>query len=151
MALHEKTKAEIMEAMKARDTERLRFARNLVAAFTNELVAKGKKPDGLLPDDEALAVVKRFAKQRKDSIAQFRRGGREDLVAGEESELAYLQKLLPEEMSEEEIRAVVLKKKEELGITGATGTGALMSAVMKELKGKADGAVVKKIVEEVLK
>jgi len=140
-----------MEAMKARDTERLRFARNLVAAFTNELVAKGKKPDGLLSDDEALAVVKRFAKQRKDSIAQFRAGGREDLVAGEEAELAYLQKLLPEEMNEEEIRAVVLKKKEELGITGATGTGALMSAVMKELKGKADGMVVKKIVEEALK
>ncbi len=149
MTLHEQIKNEIPEAMKARDTERLRVARNLLAALTNELVAKGQKPNGILPDSDAYAVVKRLAKQRKDSIAQFRIGGREDLVHGEEVELLYLSKLLPAEMSEEEIRAVVLKKKEELGMA-ETGAGMLMSAVMKELKGKADGALVKKVVEEIL-
>src|SRR3989338_4588552 len=117
MSIHENLKKELPEAMKARDTERLRAVRNLLAAFTNELVAKRMKPQETLPDDLALAVIKRMVKQRKDSIAQFREGGREDLVASEKSELAYLQKYLPEEASEDEIRAVVLKKKDELALT----------------------------------
>ena len=139
-----------MEAMKARDTERVRCARNLLAALTNELVAKGKKPNDILPDSDAYAVVKRFAKQRKDSIAQFRIGGREDLVRGEETELAYLSKLLPAEMNEDDIRALVVKKKEELGISDKSKIGMLIGAVMKEAKGNADGNVIKKIAEEIL-
>ncbi len=136
-----------MEAMKARDTERLRAARNLLAALTNELVAKGKKPNDILPDADAYAVVKRLAKQRKDSIAQFKAGGREDLVLGEETELAYLSALLPAEMSEDDIRALVIKKKEELGISDKSKIGVLIGAVMKEAKGNADGNVIKKIAE----
>ncbi|MBI3074640.1 MAG: GatB/YqeY domain-containing protein [Parcubacteria group bacterium] len=133
--------------MKARDTERLRAARNLLAALTNELVAKGKKPNDILPDADAYAVVKRLAKQRKDSIAQFKAGGREDLVLGEETELAYLSALLPAEMSEDDIRALVIKKKEELGISDKSKIGVLIGAVMKEAKGNADGNVIKKIAE----
>ena len=148
MSLHEQLKKELPEAMKTRDAERLRAVRNLLAAFTNELVAKRMKPQEILPDDLCLAVIKRMVKQRKDSIAQFREGGREDLVTSEESELAYLQKFLPEEAGEEEIRAIVLKKKEELGIKDKAQMGMLMSAVMKELEGKADGNAIKKIAEE---
>ena len=150
MTIHEQLKKELPEAMKARDAERLRAVRNLLAAFTNELVAKRMKPQEILPDDMALAVIKRMANQRKDSIAQFREGGREDLVLSEENELAYLQKFLPKEASEEEIRAVVEKKKDELGISDKAQMGALMGAVMKELKGKADGNTIKKIAEETL-
>lgn len=150
MLLHEQIKTEIPDAMKARDAERLRCARNLLAALTNELVAKGKKPNEILPDSDAYAVVKRLAKQRKDSIAQFKAGGREDLVAGEETELAYLSKLLPAEMSEDDLRALVLKKKEELGITDKSKIGMLIGAVLKEAKGNADGNVVKRIAEELL-
>ena len=150
MLLHEQIKAEIPEAMKARNTERLRVARNLLAALTNELVAKGKKPSEILPDSDAYAVVKRLAKQRKDSIAQFKAGGREDLVQGEETELTYLSKLLPAEMSEDDIRALVVKKKEELGISDRSKIGMLIGAVMKEAKENADGAVIKKIAEELL-
>ncbi|MEK7076901.1 MAG: GatB/YqeY domain-containing protein, partial [Patescibacteria group bacterium] len=106
MTIHEQLKKELPEAMKARDAERLRAVRNLLAAFTNELVAKRMKPQEVLSDGLALAVIKRMANQRKDSIAQFREGGREDLVLSEENELAYLQKFLPKEASEEEIRAV---------------------------------------------
>src|SRR3989344_7331730 len=150
MTLHEQIKKELPEAMKARDAERLRAVRNLIAAFTNELVAKMMKPQDILPDDLALAVIRRMVKQRKDSIAQFKAGGREDLVTSEETELAFLQKYLPEEMSEDAVRAAVLKKKEELGITDKSQIGALMGAVMKELKGKADGNAIKKIAEELL-
>ena len=148
MSFHEQIKAEIPEAMKARDAERLRAVRNFLAALTNELVAMRKKPDEMLSDEEVVAVAKRLAKQRKDSIAQFKEGGRDDLIESEKRELSYLQKYLPEEMEDAAIRAVVLKKKEELGIADKTGMGALMSAVMKEVKGKADGGKVKEIVEE---
>ena len=136
--------------MKARETERLRAVRNLLAALTNEVVAKGKKPQEMLTDEEVVTVVKRLSKQRKDSIAQFQEAGRTDLVVGEETELSYLKKYLPEEMNEEDIRVIIQVKKTELGISDKSGTGALMAGVMKELKGKAGGGMIKKIVDEIL-
>lgn len=90
MPLHTTIKERLKEAMKAHDEVRLRTVRNMLTAFTNELVASGKKPNEVLDDDGALAVIKRLAKQRKDSIEQFQKGGREDLVVGEQAELAVL-------------------------------------------------------------
>jgi len=133
--------------MKARNEDGLRFARNLVAAFTNDLVARKKKPSGMLTDEEALAVVARLAKQRKESIEQFKAGERPDLVGPEEKELAYLQALLPQMMSKEDIRKVAEAKKAELGVTDKSKMGMFMGAVMSELKNKADGKEVKEIVE----
>lgn len=150
MSIHKKLKQEIPDALRARDKERLRVVRNLLAALTNELVKKGKKPSEELSDEDALVVIKQLSKQRKDSIEQFKKGGREDLVEPEERELAYLMRFLPEGMGEEEIRAIALKKKDELGVRDKTGMGALMGAVMKETKGRADGGVVKKVVEGLL-
>ena len=147
MILHEKIKGEIPVAMKARDEDGLRFARNLVAAFINDLVARKKKPSDTLTDEEALTVVARLAKQRKESIEQFRTGGREDLVGPEERELAYLQALLPQMMSKEDIRKIAEAKKAELGVTDKSKMGMFMGTVMSELKNKADGKEVKEIVE----
>ncbi|NQV88486.1 MAG: GatB/YqeY domain-containing protein, partial [Parcubacteria group bacterium] len=96
-------------------------------------------------------IIRRAVKQRKDSIEQFKKGGREDLVKSEESELIILQTYLPQMMSVDEIKKVVETKKTELGITDKSKVGLLMSAIMKELKGKADGGDVKKIVEELFK
>jgi uncharacterized protein YqeY len=78
MTKHEELKRGIMEAMKAKDTVRLSVYRGLVTAFTNELVSKGKKPDEFLSDEEVMTVIQRTAKQRKDSIDQFAKGGRQD-------------------------------------------------------------------------
>jgi len=136
--------------MKAKDTVRLTVVRGLVAAFTNELVAKGRKPDGELGDDEALAVIKRAVKQRKDSIEQFEKGGRQDLVHSETAELKILETYVPAQMPAEEIKKVVDAKKQELGITDKSKSGQLMAAVMKDLKGKADGTHVKALVESSL-
>ena len=147
MTIHEKIKGEIPTAMKARNEDGLRFARNLVAAFTNDLVARKKKPSGMLTDEEALAVVARLAKQRKESIEQFKAGERPDLVGPEEKELAYLQALLPQMMSKEDIRKVAEAKKAELGVTDKSKMGMFMGTLMKELKGKADGGDVKEVVE----
>src|SRR5680860_643508 len=143
--IHEEIRGEIKEAMKAKDELRLRVVRSLVSAFMNEVIAKKRKPDEMLSDEDALAVITKQAKQRKDSIEQFRAGNREDLATNEEAELKIIEKYLPTLMSREEIKPLVLAKKEELGITDKSKVGLLMSAIMKDLKGKADGADVKSI------
>ncbi|HEV7701914.1 MAG TPA: GatB/YqeY domain-containing protein [Candidatus Paceibacterota bacterium] len=146
--LHEDIKNGIKEAMMAKDAVRLETFRAMSAAFTNDLVVKGKKPNELLTDIEALAVITRMAKQRKDSIEQYTKGGREDLVKEEEAQLTVLEAYLPKLMEKSEIIKIAEAKKVELGITDATKKGLLMSALMKDLKGKADGALVKETVDE---
>ncbi len=147
MTLQEEIKAEIKEALKAHDSIRLDVFRSISAAFTNELVAKGHKPQDALGDEDARAVIVRLAKQRKDSIDQFMRGGREDLVSEEQAQLRVIEKYLPRMMAREEVMKIVENKKSELGITDQTQKGKLMAEVMKELKGKADGMVVKEVVD----
>jgi len=148
--MYEKIRGEIKQAMRDKNTLVLNTLRGLLSALTNESVAKGRKPDQELNDEEILAVVKRLAKQRKDSIEQFQKGGRNDLVEIEENELEIIKKYLPEEVGEDEIRKIVEQKKTELGIVDKTKIGILVGAVMKEFKGRADGGMVKRIVEESL-
>lgn len=150
MSIFSDAKKQIAEAMKARDAVRLATFRGLSAAFTSELVAKGKSTGGELTDEEALAVVRRQVKQRKDSIEQFEKGGRKDLADTERAELAILEALLPAQMSREEITKIATAKKAALGITDKAKIGILVGAVMKETKGTADGALVKAVVEELL-
>lgn len=145
--LHEQIRNGIKEAMMAKDSVRLETLRAMVASFMNELVAKGKKPQDMLSDEEALAVITRLAKQRKDSIEQFKKGNREDLVKVEEAQLVILETYLPKMMEKTEVEKIARTKKDELGITDATKKGMLMSALMKDLKGKADGGVVKEVVD----
>ena len=145
--LHEQIKNGIKEAMMARDALRLKAFRAMSAAFTNELVAKNKKPQEMLTDDEAIIVITRMAKQRKDSIEQFKKGNRDDLVKEEQAELSILETYLPKLMDKGEVEKIARIEKEKLGITDATKKGMLMSALMKELKGKADATVVKEVVD----
>ncbi len=145
--LHEQIKSGIKEAMMAKDAVLLKALRNMVAAFMNEVMAKGKKPDEFLTDEETIAVITRLAKQRKDSIEQFKKGGREDLAKEEEEELAVLSKYLPKMMDQDEVVKIIENKKNELGINDISQKGLLMSTVMKDLKGRADGAMVKDIVD----
>lgn len=147
--LHEQIKAGIKESMMAKDALRLKAFRAMSSAFTNELVAKNKKPQDILTDDEALVVITRLAKQRKDSIEQFKKGNREDLVAEEQAELNIFETYLPKLMDKADVEKIALLKKDELGITDGTQKGMLMSALMKELKGKADGTVVKEVVDSI--
>ncbi|HYC83146.1 MAG TPA: GatB/YqeY domain-containing protein [Candidatus Paceibacterota bacterium] len=148
--LHEQIKGEIKEAMKAKDQLKLSVVRALVTAFMNEAVTKGKGPDGILSDEEALAVIKRAANQRKDAINQFTEGGRPELAEGEKAELAILEAYLPTMMSREEIKPIVQAKIAEFGVTDKSGAGKLTGAIMADLKGKADGGDVKAIVDELL-
>lgn len=145
--LHEQIKGGIKEAMISKDAVLLKALRNMVAAFMSEVMVKGRKPDEFLTDEETLAVITKLSKQRKDSIEQFKKGGREDLVKEEEAELGILEKYLPKMMERDEVLKIAQIKKEELGITDATKKGILMAGLMKDLKGKADGTVVKEVVD----
>jgi uncharacterized protein YqeY len=147
MTIHETIKAGIPEALKARDEVRLRTLRSLTTAMTNEVVAKKRKPDEFLADEEALVVLKRASNQRKDSIEQFEKAGRDELAVGEKAELAVIETFLPAMMSKEDVVKAVKAKQEELGITDKTKAGMLMSQVMKDLKGQAEGADVKEAVD----
>ena len=147
MPLHKSIQGQIKEAMMNKDALKLSVLRGLLAAFTNELVAKGKKPQDTLEDEEVLAVIKRSLKQRKDSVEQFRKGGREDLATSEESEMKVLESYLPSMMSKDEIRKIAEAKKAELKVTDKSGAGKLTGVVMKETKGAADGNDVREVVE----
>jgi uncharacterized protein YqeY len=150
MALHESLKASIPEALKARDEVKLRTLRSLVTAMTNEVVAKKRKPDEFLTDDEALAVIKRAANQRKDSIEQYEKGGRPELAKPEYEELAVLESYLPAQMSREDIEKLAKAKMLEMGVTSKAEAGKFTGALMKELKGQADGTLVKEVVDSLL-
>lgn len=146
MSLHQDIRAQVKEAMIAKDAERLNVLRGLLSSFTNEAISKGKRPDEELTDDAVLTVISRAVKQRKDSIEQFEKGGRADLADAEKSELVILEKFLPEQMSEEEIVKFVQAKQAELNYP-KDKAGQLTGQVMKDLKGKADGTLVKKAVD----
>lgn len=148
--LHQQIKDEVKKSMLARETDRLAAVRNILAAFTNELVAKKQKPDEILPDEDALTVLKRLAKQRKESIEQFKIGNRPEMATAEEKELTFIESFLPMQMSREEIQKVAEQKITELGVNDKSKMGMLMSAVMKETKGQADGNTVKEIITELL-
>lgn len=144
MSLQTDIKAQMIEAMKAKDAVRLSVIRGLMSSFTNELVAKGKKPDEALSDEDALTVISRAVKQRKDSIEQFEKGGRPELAEAEKAELTILQAYLPTQMTREEIFAYV-EEKAKSGFDKEKANQ-FMGMVMKELKGKADGNIVKEAV-----
>lgn len=148
--ISEKIRKELTDAMRAKDSLKMNTLRGLISAFTNELVAKGIKPQEEISDADALNVIKRAVKQRKDSIEQFRKGGREDLAQKEEAELKILETYMPAQMSREQIEAIARQVKEKLGVTDKSKIGQFVGAVMREVKGGADGSLVKEVVESLL-
>ncbi len=137
------------EAMKAKDSVRLNVLRGLLSAFTNESVAKKRKPEEELSDEEVLSVISKQVKQRKDSIEQFEKGGRQELADAEKAELLILGVYLPAQMSREEVEKFVSDKFESSKPSLET-KNQFMGAIMKELKGKADGMVVKEVVDKLV-
>jgi uncharacterized protein YqeY len=147
MTLHEQIRSQLKDALKAKDQIKLRTVRSILTAFTNELVATGKTPQDIISDEGGLSVIKRLAKQRKESIVQYEAASRPELAETEKEELAVLETYLPQMMSPEAIKPIAEAKKAELGIEDKSKMGVLVGAVMKELAGKADGGDVKNVVE----
>ena len=147
MSLHEDIRASLKDALKAKEEVKLRTVRSMLTAFTNEAVATGGTPQTILSDDQVLSVIKRLAKQRKESIVQYEAANRPELALPEKDELVVLESYLPQMMSQDQIRPIAEAKKAELGIDDKSKMGMLMGAVIKELAGKADGGDVKAVVE----
>ena len=147
MSLNEKIGAEITAAMKAKDATRLSALRMLKAAVMNKGVEKNRD----LEDGEILQVVASLVKQRKDSVEQFEKAGRTDLVAKETAEIAILQEYLPPAASQDDIDAAVAAAIAESGATSVKDMGKVMKAVMPKLAGKnADGKAVNEAVRRAL-
>src|SRR3989344_6825331 len=145
--LYEEIKNSLKESMLAKDKVKLETIRAIIASFTNYLVSKNRKPNETLNDAEVIDVITRLSKQRKDSIEQYTKGNRNDLVKEESAQLAILETYLPKMMEKSEVEKIARAQKEKLGVSDDTKKGMLMSALMKDLKGKADGALVKEVVD----
>ncbi len=140
----------LKDAMRAKDQLRVDTLRGVLSAFTNELVAKGRKPTDELSEDEMLAVMKRLAKQRKDSIEQFEKGGRPEMAEKEKAELAIIDTYLPQMASEADVEKAAREAIAEAGQVDASAAGKLTGAVMKKLGGNADGTVVRAVLARLL-
>jgi uncharacterized protein len=149
MALTEKINSDLKEAMKNKEAEKLSVLRMLNAAWQNEAIALGKKETGL-SDEEAVKVIKKEVKKRKDSVEQFIAGNRPELAAGEQKEAEILSAYLPAEMSEEELKKIVAEVISEMGEVAPSQFGLVMKNVMAKTSGKADGGMVSRVVKEVL-
>lgn len=144
--MQETIKAGIKAAMIAKDSVRLNTLRLISAAFTNELVTQGRPPTDPLSDEDCMKVLKRMAKQRKDSIDQFVAGGRPELAEDEKAELAVIEEFLPAQMSEADIEARVRAKLADSPLD-PTKKGQFVGVMMKELGDTADGATVKAVID----
>ena len=147
MTLKEQLMADFKEAMKAKDNVRkntISFAR---AAIKQYEVDNREELD----DEGIIAILAKQVKMRKDALSDFEQAGRTDLAEDYKAEIEILEKYLPEQMSKDEILEIVQATKEELGLEGTRKEmGKFMGAVMKKVKGRADGKVVREVIQEFL-
>ncbi len=147
MALKEQLQQDLIAAMKGKDEVATSAIRLLKAAIMKFETAGDKK---VATDDDIIQIAGKEIKQRKDSIEQFEKGGRPELAEKEKLEMAVLAKYLPAQLSEEEVRTIVAEVIAATGASGKSDLGKVMGALMPRTKGKADGAMVNKIVQELL-
>jgi uncharacterized protein YqeY len=149
MGLKSRLMEDLKTAMRQRDGTRKSTIRLTLSAIKNAEIEKGR--DKELEEGEVLALVAREAKRRRDSIKEFEKGGRPDLVASEEAELRILQEYLPQQMSRQEIEVEAQRVIDELGASGPRQVGDVMRRLMPQLKGRADGRMVNEVVTSLLK
>jgi len=149
MTLHEQIKTDLTIAMKARDADVRDTLRSVDSMIKNEEIAKNKREDGL-EDDAIVVIIKRAIKQRKDSAVQYRDGDRVELAQKEESEIKIIEKYLPAQMSEADVRCVVERVIETVGATDKSDMGKVMGLVMRDVGNQVDGTVVRVLVDEIL-
>ena len=135
-----------IEAMKAKDADKVSTYRMLRAAIKNAEIDKQAE----LNDDQAVEVIGKEVKKLRDALADFEKAGRTELAEKTKAELALMTGFLPEQLSEDDVRKAVADKAAALGLSGEAAYGRLMGEVMKDLKGRADGGTVGKAVKEFL-
>ncbi len=147
MKLEQTLEAELIQAMKAKDTEKLLVLRMLKAAVLNYKIEKKKE---ILTDEEIFEIIQKQAKQRRESIESFEKAGRTDLADKEKKEAAILQAYLPKQLSDAEIKAFAQDIIAKTGAKTKADTGRVMKDLMPLVKGKADGKRVSEILATLL-
>lgn len=142
-------KDELKQSMLAQSADKTSVLRMLLSAINYYEINKGGAGYEATEED-VMAVIQKEAKQRNDSIEQFKAAGRNELAEKEEKELEMLKKYLPQQMPEEEIRTIVSTTIHEIGAKSTSDMGKVMSALMGKVKGKADGTLVSRLVKEAL-
>ncbi len=146
MGLKQRLQDDLKDALRARDERRKSVIRMTLAAIVNAEVEHGAELD----DAGVIVVLRKQAKRRRDTIAELQQADRPELLAGEEAELAILDEYLPSLFSREAIAEEARQVIAEVGATGMGHKGLVMRQLMPELKGRADGRVVNKVVRELL-
>jgi uncharacterized protein YqeY len=152
MTIKDKLNDELKTAMKAGDTRRRDILRMVLAAIKQgevDSLDPQKRAAGL-SDDDILAILTKEAKRRRESISEYEKGGRADLVASEREELTLIELYLPQLMGRDEITVLAREAIAESGATSEKQMGAIMQKLMPRVKGKADGKLVNQIVKELL-
>lgn len=144
--LQEQVRESLTDAMRRQDSVRRSTLRMLIAAFKNAEI-EARKP---LDEAAALAVLQKQAKQRRESIAEFEKGNRQDLVAQEQGELAVLEEFLPQQAGDDELRAAAAQLVAETGAAGPRDIGKVMPLLVQRFAGRADGRRISEIVRELL-
>ena len=146
MSIKDTLTNDMKEAMKAKEKDRLAVIR-MVRGAIKQIEIDSKKE---LDDEAVIGVIRKEVKMRKDSVEEFKKGGREDLVAKTEAEIAVLMPYLPQQLSEDEIRSLVQAAVEQVGASSPKDMGKVMGVLMPKVKGRADGKLVNTIVKEAL-
>ncbi|MGM0889622.1 MAG: GatB/YqeY domain-containing protein [Bacillota bacterium] len=144
MSLLERLNNDMKQAMKNKEKDKLSVIRMLKASIQNEALKQRQD----LTDDEELTVLSRELKQRKDSLQEFENAGRSDLVDKVRTELVYVEAYMPQQLSEEDISNIVNETILEVNATSKADMGRVMGALMPKVKGKADGSLVNKLVQQ---
>jgi uncharacterized protein YqeY len=151
MGLREQLTDDLKQAMRQQDVTRKRTIRSVIAAIKQAetgLDSSGQRVS--LSENDILALITKQAKQRRESIAEYQKGGREDLVKEEAAELAILEAYLPQQLGAEEIEAEAKQVIAEVGASGPADLGKVMKPLMARLRGRADGKLVNQVVRELL-
>ncbi|SLL32617.1 GatB/Yqey [Mycobacteroides abscessus subsp. abscessus] len=144
MSLLERLNNDMKQAMKNKEKDKLVVIRMIKAAIQNESIKLGRD----LSEEDELSVLSREVKQRKDSLHEFEKAGREDLVDKIRAELKHVEIYMPEQLSEEELAEIVKQTIDETGASSKKEMGKVMAALMPKVKGKADGSLVNKLVQQ---
>ncbi|WP_079509800.1 GatB/YqeY domain-containing protein [Mesobacillus jeotgali] len=145
MSLLERLNDDMKQAMKNKEKDRLTTIRMVKASLQNEAIKFGKQE---LSEDEELTVLSREVKQRKDSLQEFEKAGRQDLVEKIQTELKHVEVYMPQQLSEEEVTEIVKEAIAETGAASKADMGRVMAVLMPKVKGKADGSLVNKLVQQ---
>lgn len=148
MSLKSQLQTDLIEAMKAKDENKVSALRMLKAAIMKFEVSGKEKVEA--SDEDVLKILQKEVKQREDSIDQFEKGGRQDLVETEKKQLDVLKVYLPEQLSDEQLVSMIKAVMAEVGASGPQDMGKVMGPVMKKIAGQADGNKVKSLVEKTL-